>query len=129
MYSARPSRSLPPTGSDAKIALVAPSQSLGGCGDRLEGYAVAEVLQLVEGALPGADRVTTSEIVSSWVVVLGSGVGHVPDGDQGGVFDRDEGFLRSATSGDPVGTWRQDRCRGCSRSTVRLRLGRLSGRG
>ena len=61
---------------------------------------VAELLELVHGVASGAFGVAAGVVVGAGVVVERSGVGHIPDRDQDGVFDRDECFLGSAAGGD-----------------------------
>ena len=90
---------------------------------------VSEALELVEGAVPGSLGVAAGEVVSSRVVVNGSGVGHVPNRDQDGMFDRDDGFHPAHAGRRSAGTSPRSKCHGCSRSTTQRCPEQLSGTG
>src|SRR5664279_4518443 len=71
-----------------------------GCGQRVEGDVVAELSQLVQGALFGLVGVASGVVVPAEVGVGDVGGEHVPDRGEQGVFDGDEGFHRAAAGGD-----------------------------
>src|SRR4051812_2836672 len=62
-----------------------------------QGDVVAQLLELVEGALLGPVRVAPGVEVAAGLAVEHAIYEHVPDGDEHGVLDRDDRLDRSAS--------------------------------
>jgi hypothetical protein len=80
--------------------LIGQTQLVGlvGHGDGVNGDLVAEGLEVSHGTGCAFAGVVPGVVVRSWVLVVGAGAEHVPDGGEGCSFDRDDGSEFSAAA-------------------------------
>src|SRR5680860_156763 len=98
--ASRDPRESPKTASDTKIPFRGRGRRQ--LPDAVEGDFVAHRFELVECPVLGAFGVESGEEVRAGVLVEGAVAAHVPDRDEHRVLDRDVGFHRPASCGDPA---------------------------